>query len=131
MVKRNLAKNNIFSIFTNSKSTNNKRKSKECNISQNNILKKKKKKKDILLKRGLEGLVTPKGREKLKNSINLKKTKSLQKLTTIFELNINESFEKKYDKKYNNENKEEKNDTKYKTSNNFYKKEKKQNPKNN
>ena len=102
--------------------------SKECNISQNNILKKKKKKKDILLKRGLEGLVTPKGREKLKNSINLKKTKSLQKLTTIFELNINESFEKKYDKKYNNENKEEKNDTKYKTSNNFFKKEKKQNP---
>ena len=78
---------------------------KDFNMSQYNIKKNKKKnhmnKKDNFIKRGLEGLITPKGREKQKN-IQLKKTKSLKKLTTIFELNLNESFEKKYDKKYNN-----------------------------
>ena len=79
-------------------------------------------KKDNFIKRGLEGLISPKGREKQKN-IQLKKTKSLKKLTTIFELNLNESFEKKYDKKYNNPEKNNLNhkENKYKTSSNFFK----------
>jgi len=98
---------------------------KDLNMSQYNIKKNKNKKhinkKDNFIKRGLEGLVSPKGREKYKN-IQLKKNKSLTKLTTIFELNINESFEKKYDEKYNNPEKKTQNqkDNKYKTSSNFF-----------
>ena len=106
---------------------------KDFNMSQYNIKKNKKKnhmnKKDNFIKRGLEGLISPKGREKQKN-IQLKKTKSLKKLTTIFELNLNESFEKKYDKKYNNPEKNNLNqkDNKYKTSSNFFQNKKPNTP---
>ena len=102
-------------------------------MSQYNIKKHKNKnyinKKDNYIKRGLEGLISPKGREKQKN-IQLKKTKSLKKLTTIFELNLNESFEKKYDKKYNNPEKNNINqkDNKYKTSSNFFQNKKPNTP---